>query len=125
MATSESFKDFVLENLKSALEDTAYHFSAKKMFGEYCIYVIVGESVPKPIFLLCDEVLFVKKFEILKPLLESAPLGFPYAGAKESYILDVDSLETLREVVLALAPTLPTPKPKKPKQRKTSKRATK
>lgn len=49
MPTSESFKDFVLENLNSALEDTAYRFSAKKMFGEYCIYVIVGESVPKPI----------------------------------------------------------------------------
>lgn len=30
MATSESFKDFVLENLKSALEDTPYHFSAKR-----------------------------------------------------------------------------------------------
>ena len=57
MATSESFKDFVLENLESALEDTPYHFSAKKMFGEYCIYVIEGESVPKPIFLLCDEML--------------------------------------------------------------------
>lgn len=115
MPTSESFKDFVLENLKSALEDTPYHFSAKKMFGEYCIYVIVGESVPKPIFSLCDEVLFVKKFGILKPLLESAPLGFPYAGAKESYILDVDSLETLKEVVLTLAPTLP--KSKKPKNK--------
>lgn len=126
MATSESFKDFVLENLESALEDTPYRFSAKKMFGEYCIYVIdEGESVPKPIFLLCDEILYVKQFEILKPLLESAPLGFPYTGAKESYILDVDSLETLREVVLTLAPTLPTPKPKKPKQRKTPKRATK
>lgn len=124
MPTSENFKDFVLENLKSALEDTAYHFSAKKMFGEYCIYVIDrGEGVPKPIFLLCDEILYVKQFEILKPLLESAPLGFPYTGAKESYILDVDSLETLREVVLTLAPTLP--KPKKPKQRKTPKRATK
>lgn len=122
MPTSENFKDFVLENLNSALEDTPYRFSAKKMFGEYCIYVLDrGESVPKPIFLLCDEVLFVKQFEILKPLLESAPLGFPYAGAKESYILDVDSLETLRGVVLTLAPTLPTPKPKKPKQRKTSK----
>lgn len=115
MPTSESFKDFVLENLKSALENTPYHFSAKKMFGEYCIYVIVGESVPKPIFLLCDEMLFVKKFEILKLLLESTPLGFPYAGAKESYILDVDSLETLREVTLTLAPTLP--KSKKPKNK--------
>lgn len=124
MPTSESFKDFVLENLKSALEDTPYHFSAKKMFGEYCIYVIVGESVPKPIFSLCDEVLFVKKFEILKLLLESAPLGFPYAGAKESYILDVDSLETLKEVVLTLAPTLPMPKKPKNKIPKESNNAT-
>ena len=124
MPTSESFKDFVLENLKSALENTPYHFSAKKMFGEYCIYVIVGESVPKPIFLLCDEMLFVKKFEILKLLLESTPLGFPYAGAKESYILDVDSLETLREVVLTLAPTLPMPKKPKNKIPKESNNAT-
>ena len=119
MATSESFKDFVLENLKSVLEDTPYTFSAKKMFGEYCIYMIDrGESVPKPIFLLCDEMLYVKLFEILKPLLESAPLGFPYAGAKESYILDVDSYTTLREVVLTLAPALPMPKPKKSKKNK-------
>ena len=126
MPTSESFKDFVLENLNGALEDSPYHFSTKKMFGEYCIYVIDrDESVPKPIFSLCDETLFVKRHEILKPLLESAPLGFPYEGAKESYILDVDSLETLKEVVLTLAPTLPTPKPKKPKQCKTPKRATK
>ncbi len=29
MATSESFKDFVLENLKSTLEDTPYSFSVK------------------------------------------------------------------------------------------------
>lgn len=97
MATSESFKDFVLENLKSALEGTPYHFSAKKMFSEYCIYVIDrGESVPKPIFLLCDEVLFIKQFEILKPLLESASLGFAYPGAKQSYILDVDSFEIFK-----------------------------
>ena len=82
----------MLENCKSALEDTPYIFSAKKMFGEYCIYVIDrDESVPKPIFSLCDETLFVKRHEILKPLLESAPLGFPYEGAKESYTLDVES----------------------------------
>lgn len=109
----------MLENLKSALEGTPYTFSARKMFGEYCIYVLDrGENVPKPIFLLCDEMLYVKQFEILKPLLESAPLGFPYKGAKESYILDVDSHALLREVVLTLAPTLPMPKPKKPKKNK-------
>lgn len=29
MPTSENFKDFVLENLKSTLEDTFYSFSVK------------------------------------------------------------------------------------------------
>lgn len=123
MATSEGFKDFVLEILDSALHDTQYRFSAKKMFGEYCIYVLETsclESLPKPIFLLCDETLFVKQHAVLKPLLDSSPKGFPYQGAKESYILDVDSAELLREVTLVLAPTLPLPKPKKAK--KTSKK---
>lgn len=121
MATSESFKDFVLETLNSALQGEPYRFSAKKMFGEYCIYVLdLSDSapIPKPIFLLCDEILYVKQHEILKPILETAPKGFPYPGAKESYILDVDSPQTLRDVVLTLAPTLPTPKPKKPKATK-------
>lgn len=114
MATSESFKDFVLEMLHNALQETQYHFRAKKMFGEYCIYVSDDSNpTPKPIFLLCDETLFVKQHKILQTLLESAPKGFPYRGAKESYILDIDDLETLREITLTLAPTLPLPKPKK------------
>lgn len=120
MATSESFKDFVLETLDSALEGEQYRFSAKKMFGEYCIYVLDSSDsapIPKPIFLLCDEILYVKQHKILNSILESAPKGFPYPGAKESYILDVDSPQTLRDVVLALAPTLPTPKPKKAKEK--------
>lgn len=120
MATGENFKDFVLEMLHNALEGEPYRFSAKKMFGEYCIYVLDSSDsapMPKPIFLLCDEILYVKQHKILKPILESAPKGFPYSGAKESYILDVDSPQTLREVVLILAPTLPTPKPKKAKEK--------
>ncbi|MDE7317398.1 MAG: transcriptional regulator [Helicobacter sp.] len=120
MATSESVKDFILETLHNALEGELYRFSAKKMFGEYCIYVLDSSDpvpIPKPIFLLCDEILYVKQHKILKPILESAPKGFPYSGAKESYILDVDSPQTLREVVLVLAPTLPIPKPKKAKEK--------
>lgn len=114
MATSESFKDFVLEALSGALQGTQYRFSAKKMFGEYCIYVSDDSTItPKPIFLLCDETLFVKEHNILQPLLESSPKGFPYPGAKEAYILDIDSPQILREVVLTLAPTLPNPKTKK------------
>lgn len=120
MATSESFKDFILETLHNALEGEPYRFSAKKMFGEYCIYVLDSSDsapIPKPIFLLCDEILYVKQHKILNPILESAPKGFPYSGAKESYILDADSPQALREVVLVLAPTLPIPKPKKAKEK--------
>lgn len=113
MATSEGFKDFVLETLASALQGEPYRFSTKKMFGEYCIYVSDSSDVPKPIFLLCDEILYVKQHAILAALLETASKGFPYPGAKESYILDVDSPQILRDIVLTLAPTLPAPKPKK------------
>lgn len=119
MATSEGFKDFVLETLDNALQGEQYRFSAKKMFGEYCIYVLDSSDsvpIPKPIFLLCDEILYVKQHKILEYILESAPKGFPYPGAKESVILDVDSPQMLREVVLALAPTLPMPKPKRAKK---------
>lgn len=114
MASSNIFKDFVLEQLICSCKDDGYTFSARKMFGEYMIYVISpDESLPKPIFLLCNDILYVKQHEILKTLLESTPLGIPYPKAKEYYILDIDSTSLLREVVLTIAPTLPLPKPKK------------
>ncbi|WP_300701978.1 hypothetical protein [uncultured Campylobacter sp.] len=37
MPSSTVFKDFVLEQL--SLCTNAYHFSARKMFGEFCIYI--------------------------------------------------------------------------------------
>lgn len=40
MATSEGFKDFVLECLNEAECGGEFSFLARKMFGEYCIYVI-------------------------------------------------------------------------------------
>lgn len=42
MATSEEFKDFVLEQLARCAEENLegeYAFSARKMFGEYCVYI--------------------------------------------------------------------------------------
>lgn len=52
MATSEGFKNFVLECLENA--NLNFVFSAKKMFGDYCIYVHLGAK-KEPLFLLCDE----------------------------------------------------------------------
>lgn len=51
MATSAEFKDFVLEQLE--FSTSRYIFSARKMFGDYCIYVRDSNepfSIPKHSF---------------------------------------------------------------------------
>lgn len=117
MPTSSAFKDFVLEQLESSTK--RYVFSARKMFGEYCIYVKEShtpfDTRSKPLFLICDEVLFVKQYVELASLLESTPKAPPFKGAKEWYIIDVDSPMLLQEVVETIAPLLPEPKARKSK----------
>lgn len=44
----------------------------------------------KPVLLVCDNTVFVKKLPEVAELLSDAPCGFPYDGAKEHYILDVE-----------------------------------
>ena len=44
-----------------------------------------------------------------------ADRGYPYKGAKEHFILDVDDADTMRAVVTALEAVTPLPKPKKKK----------
>lgn len=46
----------------------------------------------KPVLLVCDDTVFVKKLpEVAEPL-SDAPCGFPYDGAKEHYILEDQAL---------------------------------
>lgn len=113
MPSSREFKDFVLEQLESSTE--GYRFSARKMFGEYCIYVQDSHApfeCPKPLFLICDDTLFIKQYKELATLLESTPKAPPFAGAKEWHILDVDSSALLGEITQTIVPLLPAPKPK-------------
>ncbi len=42
-------------------------------------------------------------------------IGYPYKGAKEHYILDIDNKELLRDVVIKLENVIPLPKPRKKK----------
>lgn len=117
MPTSSEFKDFVLECLESC--GTHYHFKAKKMFGEYCIYVwdSCEISSPKPIFLLCDETLFIKQHKELATSLESAPKAPFYKGTKQEWhILDIDSISLLQKIIETIVPLLPEPKTKKPRK---------
>ncbi len=125
MATSEGFKDFVLECLVRCAEEYLegkYDFSARKMFGEYCVYVADLrdshiDSDKKVLFLLCDENVFIKKFECLEAMAQENSayfsLGFPYNGAREHYILDIENAKLVAQVIKATLPFLPTPKPRK------------
>jgi TfoX/Sxy family transcriptional regulator of competence genes len=74
------------------------------MFGEYMVYVD-----DKPILLVCDDTVFVKVLPAARSLLAGAERGFPYPGAKEHYILDIDNAELAQEVVEALLPVTAAP----------------
>lgn len=82
----------------------------KKMFGEYMVYIN-----DKPILLVCDNTVFVKILPCLDGLMANADKGFPYNGAKEHYILDIEDRELSREVVSVLEPVTAIPKPRKKK----------
>ena len=89
MATSEDFIEFVCEQIRGD-----YSVRYKKMFGEYMVYVN-----DKPIFLVCDNCVYVKKLPEVEEILAGSECGVPYNGAKEHYILDIENQE-LDELVV-------------------------
>lgn len=52
----------------------------------------------------------VKKAPELASLMEGAPDGIPYEGAKVHYILDIENRELVRGVIAVLEPITPLPK---------------
>lgn len=103
MATSVEYIEFVREKL-----DRFGSVRTRKMFGEYMVYFN-----DRPILTVCDNTVFIKKFPELSEIMSSAPCGFPYEGAKESYILDIENDELLDQVIPILGNIVPLPKPKK------------
>ena len=105
MATTLEFTNYVMEQLESDWEVTC-----RKMFGEYMVYVN-----QKPVILICDNIPYVRKWDNIHHLMVDAEVGFPYHGAKEHYILDVDdrdfSLKVIKEVEKVAL--IPKKKPKK------------
>lgn len=99
MATDLSYVQFVCEQLRG--EEAAY----KKMFGEYMVYV-----EDKPVLLVCDNTVFVKEVKELVELMSEADKGYPYDGAKEHYILDIENSELVEKVVNVLKAITPMPK---------------
>lgn len=67
----------------------------------------------KPILLVCDNTVFVKKLDCIADEMRSAETGFPYTGAKEHYVLDIEDTQLCKRVLLLLEKETPLPKPKK------------
>jgi TfoX/Sxy family transcriptional regulator of competence genes len=105
MATSVEYIEYVCEQVRG-IGDIRY----KKMFGEYMVYVN-----DKPILLVCDSTVYVKRLDCISEQMSDAETGFPYQGAKLHYILDIENRELCQEVILALEEVTSIPKPRKKK----------
>lgn len=103
MATTNEYIEYVCEQLKG-IGDIRY----KKMFGEYMVYVN-----DKPVIIVCDDTVFVKQLDCIKEKMKNAELGYPYKGAKEHYILDIDNSEFSKNIVIEIEKVTPVPKKKK------------
>lgn len=103
MATSVDYIEFVCEQIHGG-----YAVRYKKMFGEYMVYLN-----DKPVLLVCDNTVFVKKIAELSELMKDAECGLPYEGTKEHYILDVENSELTEKVLAVLERVTPLPKKKK------------
>ena len=103
MATTQAYLDYVLERIPRR-----WTVRSRKMFGEYMIYLN-----EKPAVLVCDNTVFVKKLPEVWDLMADAPVGLPYEGTKEHYILDLDDGAKTEQVLTVLVSALPMPKPRR------------
>ena len=106
MGSTVDFIEFVVEQIAGT-----GNIRYRKMFGEYMVYVN-----DKPVLLVCDDTVFVKMLDAVAEEMEGADTGYPYDGAKEHYILDIDDQELSRKVVSILEPIAQIPKPRKSKK---------
>lgn len=102
MATSAEFIEYVCGEIRGD-----YDVRYKKMFGEYMVYVN-----EKPIFIVCNNCVFVKQLSQIADLMEGAQTGFPYNGAKEHFVLDLEDKLLTDKVVAILEEVTPIPKKK-------------
>lgn len=111
MATDPGTIDFLLDQLGPR----AARYSARRMFGEFCLY-----RDGLPIALVCDDILFVKDTDDGRRAVaagmtpEYAP---PYPGAKPHLVLAPDRWDDgdwLHDVLGRTAAALPPQKPRKP-----------
>lgn len=105
MASTIDFVEYVCEQIRTSGE-----IKFRKMFGEYMVYIN-----EKPLLLVCDNTVFVKQLEPIATLMQGADSGFPYAAAKEHYILDIENADLCQAVIAIIEPITPIPKKRKKK----------
>jgi len=104
MATDKDFADHILDQLTGA-----GGVKAKKMFGEYGIF-LNGKMVA----ILADNQLFIKQTEAGRKFIGEPEEAPPYPGAKNYFLIDnLDDPDWLSELVKITEKELPMPKPKK------------
>ena len=103
MACTTDFIDFVCSQLNGV-----GIIRSKKMFGDWLIYID-----EKPVILACDNICYVKKLSAIAELMTGADTGFPYDGAKEHYVLDIEHRDKAIDIIETLLPAIPCPKKKK------------
>lgn len=105
MATTQEYIEYVCEQI-SGIGEIRY----KKMFGEFMVYLN-----NKPVIIVCDNVAYVKQLDCIADLMQNAQTGFPYDGAKEHYVLDIDNSDFCKNIVLEIEKVTPLPKLRKKK----------
>ena len=107
MASSKEYLDFVLEQL-SGLDGVSF----RPMMGEYVLYCqgrVFGG--------IYDDRFLVKPVKAAAQRMPDALREVPYEGAKEMLLVDrIEDRDFLRELIGAMLPELPAPKPKAPKR---------
>ncbi|GAA4041539.1 TfoX/Sxy family protein [Hymenobacter glaciei] len=108
MASDQKFVAYILDQLS-----TSGSVEAKKMFGEYGLYLDT-----KLFALVCDNKLFIKPTPSGQAYLQTALVEAPpFPGAKPCFLIEegLDDRLWLSELVRLTVRELPPPKPKKPK----------
>lgn len=104
MASNKDLVQYIADQCSKAGEITV-----KKMFGDYSIY-----CDGKIFGLICDDCLYLKPTEAVRPLLREVDLRPPYEGAKDHFLItDVDDSDYVSMLVRETCKALPFPKPKK------------
>ena len=56
----------------------------------------------KPILLVCDSTVFVKKLDDISTQMKDSDTDYPYKNSKEHYILDIENIELTKNVIKIL-----------------------